>query len=116
MAHTPGPWTVEGTVALGAYGVWAGPWQICSVLTESFLTTDGPRNRSERDANAKLIAAAPDLLAFAKAHEAWEAEFILDSECWPLNESGLPVFSETIHEKFLALQQLRNAAIKKATE
>ena len=69
-----------------------------------------------QDADAKLNAAAPELLAFAKAHEAWEADFIMDNECWPLNASGLPVFSESVHEKFLALQQTRNAAIKKATE
>lgn len=71
--HTPGPWTVDTTVALGAYGVWtdyathpghdgAGYGsQICSVLTVSFKNTDRA-TRHERDANAKLIAAAPDLL------------------------------------------------------
>jgi len=67
------------------------------------------------EANAKLIAAAPDLLAFARAHEKWEAEFILDSECWPLNESGMPIFSEAIYDKFMELQAMRNAAIAKAT-
>ncbi len=62
MPHTPGEWEVDETVATGAYGVWRGSDQICSVLTESFLVTDGPENRAERDANARLIAAAPDLL------------------------------------------------------
>lgn len=62
---------------------------------------------------AKLFAAAPDLLAFAKAQEAWGAEFILDGNCWPMNESGLPVFSEAVLAKFLELQKIRNAAISK---
>lgn len=73
MKHTPGPWRVDETKALGAYGVWteaathpghdgAGyPSQICSV---------GPTNkeipRDQRDANARLIAAAPELLAACK--------------------------------------------------
>lgn len=73
-AHTPGPWMVDRTVAIGAYGVWtdyathpghdeAGyPSQICSVYTESDAI-----HREQRDANAKLIAAAPDMLAALKA-------------------------------------------------
>ena len=116
MPHTLGPWTVDETVALGAYGVWAGPWQICSVLTESFFTTDGAANRAERDANAKLIAAAPELLAFAQAHEAWEAEFIMANDCWPMTAEMLPRFNEQIMEKFLQLQRLRNEAVAKATK
>jgi hypothetical protein len=74
MNHTPGPWTVDTTVALGAYGVWtdyvthpghdgAGYGsQICSVLPDS-----KDISREQRDANARLIAAAPDLLAACEA-------------------------------------------------
>lgn len=67
---TPGPWRVDGTVALGAYGVWtdygthpgdvAGelyPDQVCSVYCNNKSHFD----RETRDANAKLIAAAPEL-------------------------------------------------------
>lgn len=69
MKSTPGPWTVDATVALGAMGVWtdyathpghdgAGYGsQICSMLPETFDIL-----REQRDANAKLIAAAPDML------------------------------------------------------
>lgn len=72
--HTPGPWMVDETNALGAYGVWtdyathpghdgAGyGTQICSVTSLSFSLGHAER-RSQRDANARLIAAAPDLLA-----------------------------------------------------
>lgn len=70
MPFTPGPWRVDETKALGAYGVWtdypthpgddgAGyPSQICSVLPDKRQVS-----REERDANARLIAACPYLLA-----------------------------------------------------
>ncbi len=68
--HTKGPWRVDETKALGAYGVWtdyathpghdnAGyPSQICAMPLSDELI-----DREQRDANARLIAAAPDLLA-----------------------------------------------------
>ena len=62
MPHTDGEWRVDETAALGAYGVWSGPYQICSVLTDAFHTTDKGSGRLERDANARLIAAAPEML------------------------------------------------------
>jgi hypothetical protein len=71
--HTPGPWVVDATKTLGAYGVWtdyathaghdgAGYGsQICSLLPNQDEIT-----REQRDANACLIAAAPELLAACK--------------------------------------------------
>jgi hypothetical protein len=47
--HTPGPWRVSGKATINAGRSW-----IASVST------------SNRDANARLIAAAPDLLAAAQ--------------------------------------------------
>lgn len=75
---TKGPWRVDGTVALGAYGVWTDygthpgdvpgesyPDQVCSVYCNNKSHFD----RETRDANAKLIAASPDLYAeLVKAH------------------------------------------------
>ena len=75
---TPGPWRVDGTVALGAYGVWTDygthpgdvpgelyPDQVCSVYHMNKSDFD----RATRDANAKLIAESPNLLAeLIKAH------------------------------------------------
>jgi hypothetical protein len=73
--HTPGPWRVDVTNCLGAYGVWtdypthsghdgAGySTQVCSVITGSFKLEDST-TRAERNGNARLIAAAP---AYAKA-------------------------------------------------
>ncbi len=68
---TPGPWQVDETKALGAYGVWTAygdhpghdgslyPSQICSVIEGGVAKAT---DRDKRDANARLIAAAPDLL------------------------------------------------------
>lgn len=86
MSHTPGPWTVDETKALGAYGVWtdyatcpghdgAGyASQICSVFVNVSIgknyfggKNDGEIDQETRGANARLIAAAPDLLAACKA-------------------------------------------------
>ena len=60
FVHTPGPWTVDKTVALGAYGVWtdSDPMkQICRV----YNGVDDSLPRSERDANARLIAVSPEM-------------------------------------------------------
>jgi hypothetical protein len=79
--HTPGPWIIDETKALGAYGVWTdyathpghdGAWYgslVCSVYPHN--RSDVPRE--QRDANARLIAAAPDLLAACKAAARWIA-------------------------------------------
>ena len=64
-AHTPEPWTVDGTKALGAYGVWtdyathpghdgAG----YGSLICSFELSSPHISREQRDANAQRICAA----------------------------------------------------------
>lgn len=76
VAHTPGPWRVDANKTLGAYGVWTNygdhkgfdgslyPSQICSVLDGGIARCD---DKDKRDANARLIAAAPDLLEACEA-------------------------------------------------
>jgi len=71
---TPGPWEVDATVALGAYGVWTGyathpghdgagyPSEVCSV----FRGNESDFDQETRNANAALISAAPELLAQLK--------------------------------------------------
>lgn len=52
MPHTPGPWSVNAKIFTD------GDYHVCSMA-------DGERTlplRDEREANARLIAAAPDLL------------------------------------------------------
>ena len=57
--HTPGPWHKAGYGVLGPKGVLSD--QICVTLTS--------RPLSEREANARLIAAAPDLLLTLRSLE-----------------------------------------------
>ena len=58
MSHTPGPWKVVGTE------IWAGSRRI----TTGRGAYD-EKDRVVRDANARLIAAAPDLLAVLRPIE-----------------------------------------------
>lgn len=64
MAHIPGPWQVDETRAIGAYSVWHHTDQaserICSVYDGD---SEFDLDRETRDANARLIAASPDLYA-----------------------------------------------------
>ena len=67
MPHTPGPWIFsEDHYGLGIYMVEAdggcGP-QVAQVLTENLETETCDQARDD----ARLIAAAPDLLAACKA-------------------------------------------------
>lgn len=107
--HTPGPWT----------------WAYCHDGDHAFLKGDGlyvasPESTSGdatwidiSEANARLIAAAPALLAFARAHEAWEALLIARGN-WN-TPSGNPQFSDEIYDAFITLQGARNAVIAQAT-
>jgi hypothetical protein len=65
MSHTPGPWVVhaDGVLVLGA-----GPKRQAIVDCETSASPNLPQ--AERKANARLIAAAPELLAALKSLEA----------------------------------------------
>ena len=69
MAHTPGPWvTADKMFANGIRSdVEAESGIICSCIrTVNSTKNGGSRTWDEVDANAKLIAAAPELLAALK--------------------------------------------------
>jgi hypothetical protein len=51
--HTPGPWRIDSKTRFGDYTIAAGE----SVKTCEFIA------KTQSDTNARLIAAAPDLLA-----------------------------------------------------
>lgn len=60
--HTPGPWAITK----GAYGaLWAGPAMLPHPGRDMEFCAQarGASYLAERDADARLIAAAPDLLA-----------------------------------------------------
>ena len=58
--HTPGPWTVERDSTVDGYTVWRA-----SSMGDLFIA-QVKRQKGEEASNARLIAAAPDLLAAAQ--------------------------------------------------
>lgn len=78
--HTPGPWQIKHAVdGSGDVGITAAGLR--NVLAECFFAfrDPGEREHGEAEANARLIAAAPDLLAALKllaadveGYEAWQ--------------------------------------------
>jgi hypothetical protein len=95
---TPGPWhVVNGTDvftrlgALNAAGVEAARndgWHIADCYMGETETDEGPETLSsaEKRANARLIAAAPDLLTFAEDMRQWLRE-ALDAKDSGLNSA-----------------------------
>lgn len=77
--HTPGPWRFDES----NFGINSDPgWGIVGPSGESLGVTVHWDNHCEAGANARLIAAAPDLLAACKAAlarpglEGWQREQI----------------------------------------
>lgn len=80
-AHTPGPWWADdsryGTIYIEANAVIDKRLlqEICAVgPTES--------GREQQEANARLIAAAPDLLSAAEHAEAWIGDMPHGDNCY----------------------------------
>lgn len=70
MTHTPGPWSCD-------YGDFAAYCQtgaeVCEVTKGNH--DDGTKiSDDEMEANLRLVAAAPELLAALKAHLPWHTE------------------------------------------
>jgi hypothetical protein len=59
--HTPGPWRVSQTCNILANGQGEFPKMVAAIYTTND-TSPTYKDREERDANAHLIAAAPELL------------------------------------------------------
>lgn len=70
--HTPGPWRYDDSVHgpnEGIIHIRAGDWtnpEICTMWASSLIMKTGENGLVENYANARLIAAAPDLLAALK--------------------------------------------------
>lgn len=106
-AHTPGPWEYrrDGDRHYVAYG-------ICQIVEAAWGTIEADdfgsskANSQEREANARLIAAAPDMLAALKQAEAfviaWAASYQYQHEL------------KAFHEKHQETFDLTRAAIAKA--
>lgn len=65
MKHTPGPWFVEGRTVYALEPQPAKPWLDRNRFSAGFYIGPG-MEEAECEANAKLAAAAPDLLKALK--------------------------------------------------
>lgn len=112
MTHTPGPWVVNDFCALNEADVmvWSGedihtakPIAECAFITQAEIDSgeDGC-HQLEAEANARLIAAAPDLLEALQA--LMESRRRDQYKGW---EEGCPDFHKS--------EALARAAIAKAT-
>ena len=78
VKHTPGPWGVNQSADEGAWDIGTGEWQGDSYGGLQIATAWGFYGRAEAD--ARLIAAAPELL---QALEAMVALLDADGWSWP---------------------------------
>ena len=77
--HTPGPWTVDGQHYdyYASFSVKAGGRGVCAI------SSNIKRPGAESAANARLIAAAPDLLAALQAMvDAYQQHFDVMPVAW----------------------------------
>ncbi|HCA7769795.1 TPA: hypothetical protein MX426_004521 [Pseudomonas aeruginosa] len=105
QSHTPGPWVSRNNMVFG------GKKCICSNVNAASPT---PQNIAEdvamSIANARLMAAAPELL------EACQAFSRLYARLWDVVEpSGSGFLSPESVKEYDAIHELMNAAISKAT-
>ncbi len=62
MTHTPGPWTFDANELGGSYPIYPPDSYLTPWIAEAKGPHVGPNNLDEVLANARLIAAAPELL------------------------------------------------------
>jgi hypothetical protein len=95
--HTPGPWY---PVTLDASPDHA--WAIDSELVEIARLSEWPDNQTEAEANARLIAAAPDLLA------------ALESLAVGLSPASVEIQRENLADLCRVCREIAESAISKA--
>ena len=64
VKHTPGPWMLTSTNPHDGWEGWeiqAQPSPIARGFTDTIASCTGPQSNDKRWANARLIAAAPDM-------------------------------------------------------
>jgi hypothetical protein len=106
---TPGPWMVDSTVALGAYGIWRDSKnlaedepmeQVCSMLPMEKRFA-----QEKRDADAALIVAlvnnAEALIAAAERNE--QLERLLDEAADALHINGLKGLAKDIRQAIASI-------------
>jgi hypothetical protein len=77
VKHTPGPWFFRADPRTGDHGIVADG---TGVFAEAFadIRRAGEGNREEACANARLIAAAPDMLELHEKLLAWVEHWLAD--------------------------------------
>lgn len=93
--HTPGPWLVKHSESKDAFNVVGTQlgcnYKIarCAYLTINDCPLVSKQNKKEANANAKLIAAAPDLLKFvmSMAERYGKSEWIHDEAIKLINKA-----------------------------
>jgi hypothetical protein len=114
--HTPGPWWVRLYPGTYSYEVRASGAAIASVGNLGSTSDHRPtakRWQAETPANARLIAAAPDLLEAAQLLEA--AEDFNANDCPDCEGDGVPELCGTCFPLFDDARVARRLAIAKAT-
>ena len=107
--HTPGPWTAS--VAVRNHGGWKDPTQHVQILADQILIADFDTafveypDDPENEANARLIAAAPDMLAALRNVQKIISEAALTGFNWKDGDWA---------ERLFASQQVTSAAIRSA--
>lgn len=102
--HTNGPWTAE--VIVSDRGGWTTPVQMISIYAGSVLiayyttvTCEFPADDAENAANARLIAAAPELLdILAKALDFIDANSFGGSDTFELMDECRSVLAKATGE------------------
>lgn len=131
--HTPGPWkAVLSRCGWGKFNrifsasIETEDGRVVALISDINVQEEYGAACTEED--ARLIARAPDLdaecvrlraineklLAFAKAHEAWEGKLILDDDAWDGGHATLPTLTDDLWDEFLAIQKMRNDAVAMA--
>ena len=109
--HTPGPWNNRGGIILNAplYGeincdlVWPED--------RSFDIAWIPPGTNAK-ANARLIAAAPELMDALEAAQQWFADLVIDGDNW--KGGSTPTLTQEMCDRCAQMQGPISAAIAKA--
>lgn len=105
--HTPGPWHASGTKVFGLDAITSEqdhPRHLICMIPHAV----DPKNNPDQVANARLIAAAPNLLEALQFM--YEAVSEIRSEEWPVKGLGIGVSPSHLD----ALLRKAEAAIEKA--
>ena len=78
--HTPGPWTVKEDLHYGDEFWYGGPKGFTITVGPAVLGDTTKRTIPEQQANARLIAAAPELLACLKALQRFTEQLVFNRD------------------------------------